>query len=239
MSCEVQADGLERWINTSFDRHKARRVEAAANLAPYGPAALEPLCRLLEDPDLEVRSAAATALGAAGDERAIQPLMKALRQSFWGGSAWANLWLGVLLLIGLLIGIAALLFGVFALKVGATWWIFHIWRIPFGVFRKRREHGRLVDAVTEALVRIAEANPSPELGTVVEDLRGVAADTLQQKPETRELSRRAADRIEALVGDLRSLPVAAAAPHEAPETVLPRPASAPEPEVQVLPRVSG
>jgi hypothetical protein len=75
------------------------------------------------------------------------------------------------------------------------------------------------------------------LTTVVDDLRAVAGDRLQQSPETREVSLRTADRIEALVGDLRSLPVSADAPAWNGESVLPRASQTPEALAESLPLI--
>lgn len=230
---------LRPLVTDAREGRKKRRLAAARDLAAFGPEALDPLFELLQDHDQEVSIAAAESLGAIGDERAIEPLTRALRGSFWGGSARANLWLGLALLVGLVLVGAALTLGVIFLKVAALWIIFHIWRIPKSIFDRRRRRSQFVRAVSEALMRIAEANPSPVLSSVVTDLRTVAMDKLQQEPETRKITGAAAERIESLVGQLRSLPVAADGPHQEPEAVLPRPASPPDPDLRMLPRISG
>jgi HEAT repeat protein len=214
-------------------------MRAARLLASHGEQAVDPLLGLLEDHSIDVRVLAAESLGQVGDDRAIQPLMNALRSSFWGGSAWSNLLLGLVLAVVAAALTAVLLYGVVVAKIGFLIMTTQVWRFPFWVIGRRRKRSQLVGAVTQALVRIAGRSPSPELGGVVKDLRVVAADRVQQVQETRDLTRKAADEIEALVAEVRTLPVAAAAPPSEGAAVLPRPAQSPEPEAQVLPRVSG
>ncbi|HTE16881.1 MAG TPA: hypothetical protein VK689_00695, partial [Armatimonadota bacterium] len=102
----------------------------------------------------------------------------------------------------------------------------------------RRSQGRLCEAITQALVQIAERHPTPELREVLPDLQAVAADIIQQEQSTRQKSKAAAARIDALTEKLKSLPVPASTP--APDgTALPRPAAAPVPDAETLPRVHG
>jgi hypothetical protein len=100
-------------------------------------------------------------------------------------------------------------------------------------FGARRKRSKVACAVTEALVKIAEANPRPELHRLVRDLRATAGDRLQQEKETRAASLRAADRIEALTATLRDLPMPAATPETDPR-VLPLPTSQEAPAVDYI-----
>lgn len=89
-------------------------------------------------------------------------------------------------------------------------------------FGGRRKRSKVACAITEALVKIAESNPRPELHRLVRDLRATAADRLQQEKETRNASLRAADRIEALTAAVHDLPVPTHSP-AADQASLPRP----------------
>jgi HEAT repeat protein len=70
-------DKLVRWL--SYLSPKKKRWLAARLLRGYGEPAVEPLCRVLKDPDNNVRKAAAESLGHIGDARAVEPLVGALR----------------------------------------------------------------------------------------------------------------------------------------------------------------
>jgi hypothetical protein len=139
--------------------------------------------------------------------------------------------------LGILLLGAAILGGLLG-KVTLGWWVFALFQVPAKVRRHRIRHSRFVDAVTGALVRIAERHPAPELGGVVRDLEMLSADAVRYTPDSRVSSRRAAERIKALVHDLRTMPVASSPPPLS-EVDLPRPARSPEPDVEVLPRVRG
>jgi hypothetical protein len=103
-------------------------------------------------------------------------------------------------------------------------------------YKERREASRLCQIIADALVRIAERRPTPELRAVIPDLKAIAADVLQQEKQARAASRQAAQRIEDLTEQLKNLPLPAAAP--APDAAtLPRAAAAPAPNVETLPRV--
>lgn len=207
------------------------RLRAAKSLREYGSWAIESLCLVLQDKDLNVRAAAAESLGHIGDERAIQPLIEALRRCFLGRSVYWQFIVGLLvmpLLILLIVkGMAAA--GAVAL-VGC-------FSQPFIIdYQERREASKLCQIIVDALVRIAEHCPTPELRAVIPDLRAIAADVLQQEKQARAASRQAAQRIEDLTEQLKNLPLPAAAP--APDAAtLPRAAAAPAPNVEALPRV--
>src|SRR4028118_46108 len=84
-------------------RHRGRPRGAAADAArpprAAGRSAVEPLCVALLDRDPTVIIAAAESLGHLGDERAVQPLTEALRDSFIGRSGRKQLVIGVLVLV--------------------------------------------------------------------------------------------------------------------------------------------
>jgi HEAT repeat protein len=216
------------------------RIQTIRDFADLGPEATEQLLPYLADPVIEVRTAAAEVLGQVGDRRAIQPLLAALRRSFSGDSGRRNRMMGfvavgvfVLLIILFVIGSALIRGAAFGGLLNC------ILQPAIAHFRHRRQQSVFVKAATEALGAIAERHPDVELSTVVDDLRAVADDRLQQNPETREASRRTADRIEALVGDLRSLPVSADAPAWNGEGVLPRASTTPQPNPETLPLIRG
>jgi HEAT repeat protein len=219
-----------------------QRRRAAQALRDYGAAAVEPLCLALRDKDVNVRIAAAESLGLVGDERAVQPLMEALRGCFVKQSAYLQL-AAALLFIGLIVILwignilTSLIFspsvisgvvrsGLVGIVVGFA--------IPY--YLQRRSQSKLCQAFTETLVRIAERNPTPELRNILPDLKAIAVDVLHQEESTRTTSRQAARRIEALTEQLKSLPLPAAAP--APDAAtLPRTTDAPAQETERLPRV--
>ncbi len=65
-------------ILTLRDNNKLVRREASTSLSRMGPAAVDPLIEVLDDPDWRVRGAAAWALGNLNDEKAIPALEKLL-----------------------------------------------------------------------------------------------------------------------------------------------------------------
>jgi HEAT repeat protein len=76
----------------------ATRVRIAKVLREYGTWAVEPLCLALQDKDLNVRAAVAESLGHIGDERAVQPLIEALRKCFLGRSVYWQFIVGFLVM---------------------------------------------------------------------------------------------------------------------------------------------
>jgi HEAT repeat protein len=229
---------FERQVRRLEGVFPATRVEAAKALRDYPEWSLEPLCGLLRDKDLDVRTAAAESLGHIGDQRAIQPLTEALRDCFVGKSARGQLVVGVLVLSVTLTLMAGLAWGSFALQIGGAVGagMNAILQVAHAYYRRRQSSSKVCQAITDALAQIAERNPTPVLRSVLSDLKAVAADVLQQHKDTRAASRQAAERIESLTEQLKDLPVAAFAP-EPDGTALPRPADAPAPDVTVLPRV--
>jgi HEAT repeat protein len=215
---------------------KEDRMVAALMLHSHGDPALDPLIRALGDDELDVRIAAASALGAIGDERAIPALIEALRSCFKGKSARAYRSYGIGLMVGVVLLYIALLVGLGPAAIGGS--AGGIAVVTVNVYNARRARGKLVRATTEALCEIAERSPRPELRSVIDDLRTVSGDRLQQDRETRATSALAAERLEELTERIKALPLAAATP--GPDAaLLPHPATAPEPDAAVLPRASG
>ncbi|HTE18393.1 MAG TPA: HEAT repeat domain-containing protein [Armatimonadota bacterium] len=214
------------------------RVDAVRALRERPTEAFVPLCDALRDKDLNVRIAAAEVLGELGDERAVQPLTEALRACFVGRSGRMQVITGVFAFVAAALFFVGIVFGAFSLKFfGCAYFVLQLAAAPGkAYFKRRRSRSPLCHAITEALTRIADRHPTPELRSVLPDLRAVAADSLQQEKGTRAASRAAADRIDALTEKLQSLPLPATTP--APDgATLPRPADAPTPQVETLPRV--
>ena len=229
---------LAEWLGR---RSQVERLHAATALRDYGPCALEPLFQALKDPDARVRVAAAESLGYIGDERAVQPLAEALRAGFVGRSARRQLMIGLLVLAGGVLLPVAFVWGTIALKFGAGGigvLIGHLARRLLQYYKQRRAQSRVSQKIAEALARIAERSPTPELRTVLPDLNDMAADLVQQERGARTASRQAAARIESLTERLKSLPMPAAGPGPATDA-LPVPASAPVRNADTLPRVHG
>ncbi|HTE16853.1 MAG TPA: HEAT repeat domain-containing protein [Armatimonadota bacterium] len=206
------------------------RESAARRLRRYPEWAVEPLCTALDDRELQVRVAAVKALGRVGDERAVEPLVAALRACFVGRSGREQ-WLNRLLVLGGGILLLPLYIPFYALSqlCDKPLSLHDCWEIPrvfVRGYQERRSQGRLCEAITQAVVQIAERHPTPELREVLPDLEAVAADIIQQEQSTRQKSRAAAARIEALTEKAKSLPMPASAPEPDGDT-LPRPAEAP------------
>jgi hypothetical protein len=219
-----------------------QRQHAAQALRNYGAAAVEPLCLALRDKDLSVRVAAAESLGLVGDERAVQGLMEALWQCFVGRSARWQIIAGVGVFITLFLP------SCIAIWAGRFWtfWMGLGFSVLGGMFTGmhvgkyfviRAAQSNVCHAIIAALMHIAECHPAPELRSILPDLKTLAIDVLQQDKQTRATSRQAAQRIEALTEQLKSLPLPAAAPAPAAAT-LPRTVDAPVQETERLPRVT-
>ena len=230
------------------DKDSEVRKSAAESLgkiqdAQTVSAVTEPLCVALSDKSGHVRLAAAEALGRilkdGGDERAIQPLLKALQACFVKGSARWHLVMGLMATMAFLLLFAGLIWGSVALK---TWGMIQMLLYFFqwiGVYyERRRTQSKICQQLLEALANVVERNPAPELRVLLPDLKAISADVIQQGSQTRALSRQAAQKIETLTEQLKHLPLPASAPPPDAAT-LPRIADAPTPEVERLPRVEG
>lgn len=182
------------------------RIEAARFLRHYGSIAVEPLCLALRDANLRVRTAAAQSLGEIEDPRALPPLVEALRNCFVGRSARHDFWVGVMETL-MMLSAFALTVVTFTAARGRS---LHGSTEMLSDFEEsRQERNDLVQAITTALAQIGERHPSPELRSIIPDLKVVARDVVQQRKSTREASRAAAARIEALTARLQDLPVPA------------------------------
>lgn len=206
----------------------ATRTHAVRELRTFGTDAVKPLCKALRDRELGVRLAAAEALGEVGDERAIAPLVTALRDLFPGSSPRRARTVGLLAAITFPLsmicyaamrlyewgvsphGIMAILGVALVLLVAGWSKIKPVVAFFAGAPGPTDEGPSLVYA--RALAHIAERCPAPELRKALPILREIAADGIQQSRRTRADSRKAARRIEALTARLDNLPVVASAP---------------------------
>jgi len=236
---EARRSACEDVLHLCGRREKAERLRGLAALEAFPIEwTHHALYAALEDRDPDVRAAAAGVLAERGDERAIAPLLAALRASFSGGSARRNLIVGWTLigLFGLLL--LGLLTGVVVFKVGGLIWVaFNIFNaVVQGVRERRRKRGSANPAILDALGRIAERCPTPELRAALPDLQVMAADAFSHDAGARRLSRETAARIADLTERLKHLPLAAHAA-TAPTATLPRPSEGPHPDDATLPRV--
>jgi len=222
-------------------RPAAARLNAARRLAEHGPAAAPALAAALGDANLKVRLAAAEALGQVGDARSVAPLIEALRSLFPGKSARRSrlaIWLLLITGVMAVFAVAAVMLvsgdGVGGLLISLLGGL-----CAAGAARSTGPSlSECCRVMAEALARIAERDPTPELLGATASLREIAADTLQQEPAARAACRAAAERIEALAAAARDLPVAASAPVTEAAEVLPRPAEAPALDPTLLPRAA-
>jgi hypothetical protein len=212
------------------------RIEAAHKLRLLGAVAMDPLIPALKDKEVKVRVAAAESLGHVGDEKAIQPLTEALRALYPGKSPkrWRLMgaFLAVCTVVFSIAGIVAALVtgGLGALLGGAAEMLGSF----DGLDAKTDNASR---AYAEALFRIADRSPTPELRYALPHLREIADDGVLQDKHTRGASRAAARRIQKLTLELDKLPVASAAPRMD-EKTLPVAAAAPHSDGETLPRPS-
>lgn len=190
------------------------RAAAAAALSRFGGDGMAPLCRALEDPEPVVRGAAAMALGTVGDRSTIQPLLGALKTSCKGGSARRQYWIGLVLLAAAVLVFLGFVTGLAILKTGGAMsgMFSTFFNLSNQALEKQRRRNRLSGVIVDALLRVAEREPAPELRTVLPEVQALAADFVQQSKDTRALSRKAAVRIEALTEKLRYLPIPAENP---------------------------
>lgn len=220
---------VDALVETLPARNAALRAAAVKALGDIGEPRAEPALRpLLADPDLTTRTEAAVALGKLGLEQSIPALMDAYRQCFLGQSARKQRWIGVLVACALLVLLALFIWGTAAARAGGAIGCVNIFmQFPRIYLQNRRAQSKVACAITEALVAIAERNPRPELHRLIPELRAVAVDRIQHEPSTRDASRLAADRIEALTAALHDMPIAAGAPSLSAAETLPRPAESP------------
>lgn len=219
------------------------RLSNVDRLVELGSAGIPPLVGCLKDSDKDVRAKAVEALVDAEDDRVLPLLISGLRSEFLGGSSRRQ--------IVICWGITLLGLGAIALR---AWTVRYEqdqhyvgWAALAMVFQLvmqfliphftggRRVRSPIVQAYTEAILRIGERKPTPELAEVLDDLRSAAGDRFLQSKETRESARVTAARIDELTRQIKLLPVASSAPAAAGAADLPRPAGNQTPE-SALPR---
>ncbi len=254
-------DAFDRLVSELQRETPGKRSVAAQSLARYGETAVDPLCAALQDPDRAVRDAAAKSLGEIGDPRAVGPLIDVLRNTFAWRRPWFQwiagaglvalaaigevlVWLGFVAVIVVLLAITLLLV---KLEVtsgygeiwGAGWETIKVVRNSFKIsdfFGFRRRQNSYCLTIAEALLKIAENSPSPQLREALPDLGAVVGDFVQQDARTRDRARVVSERIAALTEKLRNLP-APASPPSADTSTLPR-ATTPTIETKTLPRTT-
>jgi hypothetical protein len=184
--------------------------------------------------------AAAEALGDLAGEEALEPLKRAYRRCFVGGSARLERVVAPLILLGILVGmtlsLSELLSGhgsYFGSILANVYWLAFFVSIYSEQLRSRL-HAR---SVLTALLKVAERSANPELTDLLADLQIVAGTRWMSNPENREVARLAAERIAGLPAPLRDLPLPSAAASPSGE-ILPLPAGAPPLEAQPRSRVN-
>ncbi len=219
---------------------KSERIAVAEELGRWGGSrAVNPLCELLREPDDDLRVAAAEALGGIGCERAIPHLVTALQTRCVGGSGYQQKKAGRIALVWIVLAFfgSAMLAAYLRLPIGGFAGVVIV-PLLTGWNTLRQTRGRVFRAITSALERILEANPTPEVRSVLPELEALSSDRIQQDAETRRVLSAAREHIDTLTAHFKSLPLTSAPP--APEAAtLPVPAQDAAPEAFNLPRASG
>lgn len=200
-----------------------------------GPGAVSLLLKAIQSDQVAVRLVAAEGLGGLAGGEALEPLKRAYRQCYIGGSVRRELAIvpSVFLLFvgGLLYCLRSALSGnmvsafpPFELLVmcGAA-----MTGYVFGT-RSRRNARTIMDA----LLKVAARSSHAKLDDLLPELRILAGSRWMSDPDAREAARMAKERIEGLPPvPLRDLPVPSAAVSPSGE-ILPVPAGAPPSEAQ-------
>jgi hypothetical protein len=218
------------WLTDLREPAPAVRLGAIERLERLGVVAAPAMVPLLEDSDVEVRIAAARALGEIGDESSIGPLAAALGRV----AAPPVVSMSPKEVTGV---IASGLFGLIVLRIVASeattlgswagaWltWVGSTLRtaafplaIVFVAFafsnRGRKKDGsRFAEAISEALERIALRYPAPGLRSALPALHEVQEDLIFHTSAARRAAGRTIDAIKESTnrtGDTRDLPLAA------------------------------
>ncbi|MFN3648508.1 MAG: HEAT repeat domain-containing protein [Armatimonadota bacterium] len=223
---------LEDALGQADDGVRVAAVKSLQRLAL--PQSVPLLCRALHDP--AARHAAVEALGEFGDQRAVEPLMQVLRGQLLGRSGRRQVVIGwTVLLVAVLVMPLTLLGQVWLGFQGSLAMVaMSIINIAFQYFTSQRRQSLARQSIVDALLRIGERCPAPELRTLLPDLQSIERDRLQSDPKAREASRAAAERIEALT-EGSNLPLPGCVSGVG--TSLPRVGEAPTPDARALPRV--
>jgi hypothetical protein len=216
-----------------LQQQPAEHVSAPARVSEPRDSVAHQLGRL-EHPNTSVRADAAHLLGQMDDPRVVPALLKAFHRCFPGGSPWKQV---------LSWGVGTAVFGMtyLALLSAGAWAPGPEWLVSWvgGILmagllgarviqqQAQRRNSRVVEAITRAMVSLAERHSSPELSGILGDLQVVGMDRYQQNPETRAAAKEARTRLTELLADVRRLPVISA-PSPENDAELPRPASAPD-----------
>jgi hypothetical protein len=216
--------GLDLLRQASFDLDVEVQVAVIRSIAKVGGAAShELLLEALKSDQLQARVAAAEALSERGGKEVVLPLIDAYHRCFLGRSARRQRRMGPLLLL-LVMALAVSFFTL--LSSGspneAGLFLQMLLSAGAGVFMALRSRDRS-GKVLEAILKVAERSPHPELGRLLPELHAVASDRLQYSRGTRDISHLAAQRIESLTAAFKDLPVPAAPTERSPE-ILPVPA---------------
>lgn len=233
---------------------EADKLNAIHRLMLYGPDAIGYLCCALTDQYLDVRIAAADALGEIGDRRAIESLQLAIREHSITASVrrmgrWA-IW-AVLITLAALIGLPVL--GLLDLPLILFGFVVYFCAVQafapsIFLFRNREHELRersLLLALLRALREVANRSPSPESAAISGVLRSLARSSVARElvgSAALQDARLTAEQLDASAARAQSLPI----PHgEAVAAVtwrdledMPRPADPATNPPEALPRFS-
>lgn len=228
------------WLPSSH-----RRAVDLRRLIAQHKATPEMLCRVLRrDTDPEVWIAAAETLALIGDEEALPALRESLQSYFVRRSGRWHLASGLLAAggaLGLLIACLLLqpVIGLWLQQAGLSFLagaliLVALVAVPYySQYQTRRR--KALCAISHAILRITERTRSAEARGVLQHLRATAADYLQCDEETRSVTRRVAEQIDALTRHLDKLPLPAGSPLT--PDALPRPSQPAPAPLETLPRV--
>jgi hypothetical protein len=199
-----------------------------------GPGAVSLLLKAVQSDVGAVRLAAAEGLGDLAGEEALEPLKRAYRRCYVGGSVWREQVIGPLILLTLLAGFLGTLFHMILGKsfdlanlLPSFFWGTCVSSAYMSGLRARQNARTVMDALLKVAMRSSRA----KLDDLLPELRIMARSKWMSNPEAREAARMAKERIEGLPAAPRDLPLPSAAASPSGE-ILPVPAGAPPSEVR-------
>jgi hypothetical protein len=225
---------LEPLQRAIVDLEPEVQIAAVQALREIGvPGAVSLLLKAIQSDQVAVRLAAAEGLGDLAGEQALEPLKRAYRRCYMGGSPRRERIIAPLILLTLLAGFFSALFRVVLGRshelvnlFPSFFWLACVSSAYWSGLRSRSN----ARAIMNALLKVAARSSRAKLDDLLPELRILARSKWMSNPDAREAARVAKERIEEIPAALRDLPVPSAAASPSGE-ILPVPAGAPPSEV--------